>query len=120
MFNVNTSVFFLPAAAIDHIPSTAVFSSAVYNGKESPKQQLVKNNLPALTRPSVLGICIDLLFNNPKPFHGYNRSIEQIIPLTEITIPFQVLSDHNTFCCFSFQVYMFLVYIHSVCYSSDS
>ncbi|XP_010155413.1 PREDICTED: protein GREB1 [Eurypyga helias] len=43
------------AAAIDHIPSTAVFSSAVYNGKESSKQQLVKNNLSALTRPSVLG-----------------------------------------------------------------
>ncbi|NWW94749.1 GREB1 protein, partial [Rhynochetos jubatus] len=43
------------AAAVDHIPSTAVFSSAVYNGKESPKQQLVKNNLSALTRPSVLG-----------------------------------------------------------------
>ncbi|NXW91896.1 GREB1 protein, partial [Alopecoenas beccarii] len=43
------------AAAIDHIPSTAAFSSAVYNGKESPKQQLVKNNLSALTRPSVLG-----------------------------------------------------------------
>ncbi|NWR73340.1 GREB1 protein, partial [Centropus unirufus] len=43
------------AAAIDHIPSTAAYSSAVYNGKESPKQQLVKNNLSALTRPSVLG-----------------------------------------------------------------
>ncbi|XP_009072023.1 PREDICTED: protein GREB1 [Acanthisitta chloris] len=43
------------AATIDHIPSTAVFSSAVYNGKESPKQQLMKNNLSALTRPSVLG-----------------------------------------------------------------
>ncbi|KFO11259.1 Protein GREB1 [Balearica regulorum gibbericeps] len=43
------------AAAIDHIPSTAALSSAVYNGKESPKQQLVKNNLSALTRPSVLG-----------------------------------------------------------------
>ncbi|XP_074437969.1 protein GREB1 isoform X3 [Larus michahellis] len=43
------------AVAIDHIPSTAAFSSAVYNGKESPKQQLVKNNLSALTRPSVLG-----------------------------------------------------------------
>ncbi|NWX07556.1 GREB1 protein, partial [Caloenas nicobarica] len=43
------------AAAVDHIPSTAAFSSAVYNGKESPKQQLVKNNLSALTRPSVLG-----------------------------------------------------------------
>ncbi|NXT31865.1 GREB1 protein, partial [Pelecanoides urinatrix] len=43
------------AAAIDHIPSTAAFSSAVYNGKESPKQQLVKNNLSVLTRPSVLG-----------------------------------------------------------------
>ncbi|XP_039916313.1 protein GREB1 isoform X4 [Hirundo rustica] len=43
------------AAAIDHIPSTAAFSSAVYNGKESPKQQLMKNNLSALTRPSVLG-----------------------------------------------------------------
>ncbi|XP_063280914.1 protein GREB1 isoform X3 [Prinia subflava] len=43
------------AAAIDHIPSTAAFSSAVYNGKESPKQQLTKNNLSALTRPSVLG-----------------------------------------------------------------
>ncbi|KFQ06944.1 Protein GREB1, partial [Leptosomus discolor] len=42
-------------AAIDHMPSTAAFSSAVYNGKESPKQQLVKNNLSALTRPSVLG-----------------------------------------------------------------
>ncbi|XP_058275992.1 protein GREB1 isoform X3 [Hirundo rustica] len=41
--------------AIDHIPSTAAFSSAVYNGKESPKQQLMKNNLSALTRPSVLG-----------------------------------------------------------------
>ncbi|NXY56164.1 GREB1 protein, partial [Callaeas wilsoni] len=45
----------LTAAAIDHIPSTAAFSSAVYNGKESPKQQLMKNNLSALTRPSVLG-----------------------------------------------------------------
>ncbi|KFW04133.1 Protein GREB1, partial [Fulmarus glacialis] len=43
------------AAAIDHIPSTTAFSSAVYNGKESPKQQLVKNNLSVLTRPSVLG-----------------------------------------------------------------
>nr|XP_038033147.1 protein GREB1 isoform X1 [Anas platyrhynchos]XP_038033148.1 protein GREB1 isoform X1 [Anas platyrhynchos]XP_038033149.1 protein GREB1 isoform X1 [Anas platyrhynchos] len=43
------------AAGIDHIPSTAAFSSAVYNGKESPKQQLAKNNLSALTRPSVLG-----------------------------------------------------------------
>ncbi|NXS58144.1 GREB1 protein, partial [Brachypteracias leptosomus] len=43
------------AATIDHIPSTAAFSSAVYNGKESPKQQLVKNNLSALARPSVLG-----------------------------------------------------------------
>ncbi|XP_066403301.1 protein GREB1 [Molothrus aeneus] len=43
------------AAAVDHIPSTAAFSSAVYNGKESPKQQLMKNNLSALTRPSVLG-----------------------------------------------------------------
>ncbi|KFO65263.1 Protein GREB1 [Corvus brachyrhynchos] len=43
------------AAATDHIPSTAAFSSAVYNGKESPKQQLMKNNLSALTRPSVLG-----------------------------------------------------------------
>ncbi|XP_051634206.1 protein GREB1 isoform X1 [Manacus candei] len=43
------------AAAIDHIPSTAAFSSTVYNGKESPKQQLMKNNLSALTRPSVLG-----------------------------------------------------------------
>ncbi|KFO75217.1 Protein GREB1 [Cuculus canorus] len=43
------------AAAVDHTPSTAAFSSAVYNGKESPKQQLVKNNLSALTRPSVLG-----------------------------------------------------------------
>ncbi|NXY29223.1 GREB1 protein, partial [Pomatorhinus ruficollis] len=43
------------AAAVDHIPSTATFSSAVYNGKESPKQQLMKNNLSALTRPSVLG-----------------------------------------------------------------
>ncbi|XP_010188981.1 PREDICTED: protein GREB1-like, partial [Mesitornis unicolor] len=42
------------AAAIDHIP-TAAYSSAVYNGKELPKQQLVKNNLSALTRPSVLG-----------------------------------------------------------------
>ncbi|NXD82473.1 GREB1 protein, partial [Halcyon senegalensis] len=43
------------AAAIDHMPSTAAFSSAVYNGKESPKQQLVKNNLSSLARPSVLG-----------------------------------------------------------------
>ncbi|KAM6367073.1 protein GREB1 [Alca torda] len=43
------------AVATDHIPSTAAFSSAVYNGKESPKQALVKNNLSALTRPSVLG-----------------------------------------------------------------
>ncbi|NXG56382.1 GREB1 protein, partial [Hemiprocne comata] len=43
------------AAAMDHTPSTAAFSSAVHNGKESPKQQLVKNNLSALTRPSVLG-----------------------------------------------------------------
>ncbi|KAK2533897.1 Greb1 [Columba guinea] len=43
------------AAAIDHIPSTAAFSSAVYNGKESPKQQVAKNNLSALTKPSVLG-----------------------------------------------------------------
>ncbi|KFV57346.1 Protein GREB1 [Tyto alba] len=43
------------AVATDHIPSTAVFNSAVYNGKESPKQQLMKNNLSALTRPSVLG-----------------------------------------------------------------
>ncbi|NWQ74885.1 GREB1 protein, partial [Columbina picui] len=43
------------AATIDHVPSTAAFSSAVYNGKESPKQQLLKNNLSALTRPSVLG-----------------------------------------------------------------
>ncbi|XP_009669687.1 protein GREB1 isoform X2 [Struthio camelus] len=43
------------AAATDHIPSTAAFSSAVYNGKESPKQQLLKNNLSGLTRPSVLG-----------------------------------------------------------------
>uniref|UniRef100_A0A8C0BSD3 GREB1 N-terminal domain-containing protein n=1 Tax=Buteo japonicus TaxID=224669 RepID=A0A8C0BSD3_9AVES len=68
------------AAAIDHIPSTAAFSSAVYNGKESPKQQLVKNNLSALTRPSVLGICMDLLFNTLNSiFHGYNRSIEQMI-----------------------------------------
>ncbi|KFV40191.1 Protein GREB1, partial [Gavia stellata] len=50
------------AAAIDHIPSTAAFSSAVYNGKESPKQQLVKNNLSALTRPSVLGT-----LTNPGP-----------------------------------------------------
>ncbi|NWI17936.1 GREB1 protein, partial [Crypturellus soui] len=46
----------LPAAATtDHIPSTAAFSSIVHNGKESPKQQLVKNNLSGLTRPSVLG-----------------------------------------------------------------
>ncbi|NXA37269.1 GREB1 protein, partial [Eudromia elegans] len=43
------------AATTDHIPSTAAFSSTVYNGKESPKQQLVKNNLSGLTRPSVLG-----------------------------------------------------------------
>ncbi|XP_010000015.1 PREDICTED: protein GREB1 [Chaetura pelagica] len=43
-----------PAAAMDHSPSTAVFSSA-QNGKESPKQQLVKSNLSALTRPAVLG-----------------------------------------------------------------
>ncbi|NWH81676.1 GREB1 protein, partial [Piaya cayana] len=43
------------AAAVDHTPSTAAFSAAIYNGKESPKQQLVKNNLSALTRPSVLG-----------------------------------------------------------------
>nr|XP_054485474.1 protein GREB1 [Agelaius phoeniceus] len=43
------------AAAVDHTPSTAAFSSAVYNGKESPKQQLMKSNLSALTRPSVLG-----------------------------------------------------------------
>ncbi|XP_062427146.1 protein GREB1 isoform X2 [Rhea pennata] len=42
-------------AVTDHIPSTTAFSSAVYNGKESPKQQLVKNNLSGLTRPSVLG-----------------------------------------------------------------
>uniref|UniRef100_A0A8C5NLH2 GREB1 N-terminal domain-containing protein n=1 Tax=Junco hyemalis TaxID=40217 RepID=A0A8C5NLH2_JUNHY len=62
--------------AVDHIPSTAAFSSAVYNGKESPKQQMMKNNLSALTRPSVLGICMDLLFNNPK-LYVYNRSIEQ-------------------------------------------
>uniref|UniRef100_A0A8C9F9U8 Growth regulating estrogen receptor binding 1 n=1 Tax=Pavo cristatus TaxID=9049 RepID=A0A8C9F9U8_PAVCR len=48
------------ATAIDHIPSTAAFGSAAYNGKESPKQQLVKNNLSALTRPSVLGTCMDL------------------------------------------------------------
>ncbi|XP_038253189.1 protein GREB1 [Dermochelys coriacea] len=39
----------------DHLPSTAALGSTVYNGKDSPKQQLVKNNLPALTRPSVLG-----------------------------------------------------------------
>ncbi|XP_039242876.1 protein GREB1 isoform X3 [Pipra filicauda] len=45
----------LLAAAIDHIPSTAAFNSTVYNGKESPKQQLMKNNLSALARPSVLG-----------------------------------------------------------------
>ncbi|XP_074845065.1 protein GREB1 isoform X2 [Carettochelys insculpta] len=38
----------------DHLPSTAALSSTVYNGKDSPKQ-LVKNNLPTLTRPSVLG-----------------------------------------------------------------
>ncbi|NWV14800.1 GREB1 protein, partial [Ptilonorhynchus violaceus] len=50
------------AAAIDHIPSTAAFSSAVYNGKESPKQHLMKNNLSALTRPSVLGT-----LTNPGP-----------------------------------------------------
>ncbi|NWX81499.1 GREB1 protein, partial [Nothoprocta pentlandii] len=43
------------AATTDHIPPTAAFSSMVYNGKESPKQQLVKNNLTGLTRPSVLG-----------------------------------------------------------------
>ncbi|XP_061316812.1 protein GREB1 isoform X1 [Pezoporus flaviventris] len=43
------------AAATDHVPSTAALSSAVYNGKESPKQQLVKNNTSVLTRPSVLG-----------------------------------------------------------------
>ncbi|NXC40777.1 GREB1 protein, partial [Penelope pileata] len=43
------------AAAVEHIPSTAAFSSVAYNGKESPKPQLVKNNLSALTRPSVLG-----------------------------------------------------------------
>ncbi|OXB84407.1 UNVERIFIED_CONTAM: hypothetical protein H355_010834 [Colinus virginianus] len=43
------------ATAIDHTPSTAAFCSAAYNGKESPKQQLVKNNLSALTRPLVLG-----------------------------------------------------------------
>ncbi|XP_048790682.1 protein GREB1 isoform X5 [Lagopus muta] len=43
------------ATAVDHIPSTAAFGSAAYNGKESPKQQLAKNNLSALTRPSVLG-----------------------------------------------------------------
>lgn len=64
-FIVKIFFFFLPATAIDHIPSTAAFGSAAYNGKESPKQQLVKNNLSALTRPSVLGICMDLIFNNP-------------------------------------------------------
>ncbi|NXG73986.1 GREB1 protein, partial [Baryphthengus martii] len=50
------------AAAIDHTPSTAALSSAVYNGKESPKQQLVKNNLSSLARPSVLGT-----LTNPGP-----------------------------------------------------
>lgn len=55
MFTVNT-IFFLPAAATDHGPSTAALSSAVYNGKESPKQQLVKNSTSVLSRPSVLGI----------------------------------------------------------------
>ncbi|XP_019376302.1 PREDICTED: protein GREB1 [Gavialis gangeticus] len=39
----------------DHLPSTAAFGPTVYNGKGSPKQHLVKNNLSALTRPSVLG-----------------------------------------------------------------
>ncbi|NXJ08859.1 GREB1 protein, partial [Odontophorus gujanensis] len=43
------------ATAIDHTPSTAALCSVAYNGKESPKQQLVKNNLSALTRPLVLG-----------------------------------------------------------------
>ncbi|XP_039385767.1 protein GREB1 isoform X1 [Mauremys reevesii] len=46
----------------DHLPSTAALGSTVYNGKDSPKQQLVKNNLPALTRPSVLGT-----LTNPGP-----------------------------------------------------
>ncbi|XP_021381065.2 protein GREB1 isoform X1 [Lonchura striata] len=50
------------AAAVDPTPSTAAFSSAVYNGKESPKKQLMKNNLSALTRPSVLGT-----LTNPGP-----------------------------------------------------
>nr|XP_021381065.1 protein GREB1 isoform X1 [Lonchura striata domestica] len=50
------------AVAVDPTPSTAAFSSAVYNGKESPKKQLMKNNLSALTRPSVLGT-----LTNPGP-----------------------------------------------------
>ncbi|OWK63315.1 Protein GREB1 [Lonchura striata] len=49
------SVICWKGAAVDPTPSTAAFSSAVYNGKESPKKQLMKNNLSALTRPSVLG-----------------------------------------------------------------
>lgn len=47
--------FFVAGTISDHLPSTAALGSTVYNGKDSPKQQLVKNNLPALTRPSVLG-----------------------------------------------------------------
>lgn len=105
-FIINTLYFFLSATAVDHIPSTAAFGSAAYNGKESPKQQLAKNNLSALTRPSVLGICMDLFFNNLKDlysmdltetlnkrYHDHNSLYEQELhfpskSLVTVTPPF--------------------------------
>lgn len=40
----------------DHPSQTAATGPAVFNGKDSPKtQQLVKNKLPAMPRPSALG-----------------------------------------------------------------
>ncbi|XP_077166960.1 protein GREB1 isoform X2 [Paroedura picta] len=39
--------------ASDHLPSTVCYP--VYNGKESPQQHSVKNNISSVTRPSVLG-----------------------------------------------------------------
>ncbi|XP_039743768.1 protein GREB1 isoform X3 [Pteropus medius] len=41
----------------DHPSQTAATGPAVFNGKDSPKtQQLVKNKLPAMPRPSALGV----------------------------------------------------------------
>nr|XP_004665741.2 protein GREB1 [Jaculus jaculus] len=56
--NSNAPVGAQPAGpASDHPSLTTATGPAVFNGKDSPKcQQLVKNNLSAMPRPSALGI----------------------------------------------------------------